>query len=81
MQSLKQSVVDKVLGLGSNESVNRGFLDLFNAMVNESNIDGAPAKTVIIPMYDASCALEADDWAPEIHLVIRKVESVEKEKT
>lgn len=76
---LKAAVVDKVLGLGQSESIKQGFLDLYRAMANEANIDGAPAKTVVLPLYDASCALEPGDWAPEIHLVIRKVESVEQE--
>lgn len=73
---LKPDVEDKVMGLGKGEAVNRGFLDVFRAMANEANFDGAPSKTMILPMYDDSSALQPGDWAPEIHLVIRKVEAV-----
>jgi len=79
---LQQSVEDRVMQLGHGEAVNRGFLDLYRAMANEANLDGSPAKTMILPLYDAACALQPGDWAPELHFVIRKVESVaEPEET
>ena len=71
----------KVLALGKGEAVNRGFLDIFRAMANEANIDGSPSKTMILPMYDASSGLQPGDWAPELHFVIRKVESIGEQET
>ena len=73
---LPKDVEDKTLALGQGEAVNRGFLDIFRAMANEGDIDGSPAKTMILPMYDAQSGLQPGDWAAELHLVVRKVESV-----
>lgn len=73
---LPDDVQQKIMGLGRGEAVNRGFLDLFTAMANEGDVDGSPAKTMILPMYDASSGLQPGDWAAELHFVIRKVESV-----
>lgn len=76
---LPADVERKVMALGRGEAVNRGFLDIYKAMANEANIDGSPAKTMILPMYDSASGLKPGDWAAELHFVIRKVESVEPE--
>lgn len=81
MSPLPADVEKKTLALGRGEAVNRGFLDIFRAMANEGNIDGSPAKTIILPMYDKDSGLKPGDWAAEIHFVIRKVESVGQEQT
>lgn len=74
---LPDDVQQKIMGLGRGEAVNRGFLDLFTAMANEGDIDGAPSKAMILPMYDASSGLQPGDWAPEIHFVLRRVEAAD----
>ena len=76
MNPLPDDVTKKVMALGRGEAVNRGFLDIYRAMANEANIDGSPAKTMILPMYDKDSGLKPGDWAAELHFVIRKVESV-----
>lgn len=81
MSPLPDDVTKKIMALGRGEAINRGFLDLFRAIANEANIDGSPAKTMILPMYDRDSGLKPGDWAAEIHFVIRKVESVGQEQT
>lgn len=68
---------DKIWTLGDNESVRRGFIDLFNALSNDAEIQGLPSATLILPFYDETSGLQPGDWAPEIHLVLRRVESVD----
>ena len=76
---LPLDVERKIMALGRGEAVNRGFLDLYRVMANEAVLDGSPAKTMILPMYDKDSGLKPGDWAAELHFVIRKVESVEPE--
>lgn len=64
---------EKILGLGRGEAINRGFLDIFNALVNEADIDGSPSKTMIMGFYDKDSNLQPGDWAAELHFTIRKV--------
>jgi len=73
---LPSSVEDRVMNLGKGEAVNRGFLDIFRALVTEADFDHSPIKTMILGMYDKDCNLQPGDWAAELHFVIRKVESV-----
>lgn len=77
---LPDDVQKKIMGLGRGEAVNRGFLDIYRAMANEANIDGSPAKTMILPMYDKDSGLKPGDWAAELHFVIRKVEGLGDEE-
>jgi hypothetical protein len=74
--SLHPDVEKKILGLGSGEAVNRGFLDLFKAVVNDCIQQNLPNGTCIMPFYDEDSGLEPGDWAAEIHFVVRQVESV-----
>lgn len=76
--SLPVDVENKIMNLGKGQAVNRGFLDIYKALVNESDMDGAPAKTLVFPFYDRNSKLKPGDWAAELHFVIRKVESVDE---
>lgn len=78
---LPTDVEQKIMNLGRGEAINRGFLDIFNAMVNESDIDLSPSKTMVLPLYDASSNLQSGDWAAELHFVVRKVGHVEEKTT
>lgn len=58
-----------------------GFVDqivnLFNQMVGHAEENELPAVTVSLPLYSRESGLVEGDWAPEIHLVGRKVIGVE----
>lgn len=77
--SLHPSCEEKILALGSGQQINRGFLDLFKAVVNDAEAQGLPSGTLVIPYYDENSNLQPDDWAAELHFVVRKVESVNEE--
>lgn len=74
---------NKIRTLGESESIRQGLLDLFKAMVKESEIEEEqlgetfPHKSLAWLMYEDG-DLEPGDWAAELHLVIRKVETVEQ---
>ncbi|MCI0564662.1 MAG: hypothetical protein MN733_39850 [Nitrososphaera sp.] len=78
---LPADVEKKIMNLGKGEAVNRGFLDLYKAMANEANYDGAPSKTIILPMYDSESGLKPGDWACELHFVIRRVDDGQEQTT
>lgn len=64
---------DRVMRLGDGESLRRGLLDLFNAASNDAEIQNLPSATLAIQLYDQECNLQPGDWAPELHIVVRKV--------
>lgn len=55
------------------------LLDMFEAMADEAALDGSPAKTLVLPLYDAQSGLQPGDLAAELHFVIRKVDHVIEE--
>lgn len=63
-----------IMRLGDNDEIRKGFIELFEAFSNEPMNQELPAVTYILPCYDESCELQPGDWAPQIHLVLRKVE-------
>ena len=68
-----------IMGLGDNASIRRGFVELFSAISDDASIRGLPNVTRILPCYDEHSGLQPGDWAPEIHLVLRKVEHVDSD--
>lgn len=68
----------KVLSIGEGESLRRGFLDIFRATINDCLQQDLPSGTLIIPFYDGDSNLKPGDWAAELHLVVRQVESVDE---
>ncbi len=66
-----------IWGLGDNSSIRQAFIELFDAISDDAMIRELPAVTHILPCYDENSGLQPGDWAPEIHLVLRKVEDVE----
>lgn len=68
-----------IMKFGDNESIRRGLIDLFNAASNEAQTKGLPASTLVIPFYDNN--LKPGDWAPELHIVVRKVVDHEEQST
>jgi len=74
-----EACVDKIMALGDNESLRQGFRDIFIAVSNDAETQDLPSATLVVPLYDEACNLQPGDWAPEIHLVIRKIDHVEAE--
>lgn len=68
---------NRILEMGGEGPVRQAFLNLFNAMSDSSDLDNLPSATLVIPFYDEACNLQPGDWAPEIHLLVRKVDHVE----
>ena len=66
-----------IWGLGDNASIRQAFVELFTAFSDDAAIRGIPSVTHILPCYDENSGLQPGDWAPEIHLVLRKVEDVD----
>jgi len=75
--SLHPSCEEKIMGLGNNESIRRSFVDLFRAVTNNAIVLGVPNATEVLLLYDEDSNLQPGDWAAEIHLVVRQVESVD----
>lgn len=74
---IRQECKDFIWGLGANESIRQGFIELFVAFSDDAAVRGLPAVTHVLPCYDENSGLQPGDWAPEIHLVLRKVEHVD----
>ena len=74
--SLHADCEKKILALGESESIRRGLLDMFQAVAKDTEIQRLPSGTCIIPFYDAESGLQPGDYAAEMHLVVRQVESV-----
>ncbi len=51
----------------------QAIADLLNAVASEAAATGSPASTLVIPCYEAG-DLVAGEYAPEVHIVCRKVE-------
>lgn len=66
----------KINAFGGNESIKRGLLDLFKAVSNDAIQSGLPSGTLVMCFYDEDSNLQPGDWAAELHIVARKVESV-----
>jgi hypothetical protein len=63
-----------IMNLGTDPEVRVGFINLFDAFSEDPNIQDLPAVSYVLPCYDESCGLQPGDWAPQIHLVLRKVD-------
>ena len=72
-----EACADKIMALGDNDSLRQGFRDIFIAVSNDAEAQDLPSATLVIPLYDEACNLQPGDWAPEIHLVVRKVDHVD----
>lgn len=77
--SLHPDVEKKIMALGESESLRRGFLDIFRATAKDAEIQNLPSGTLMIPFYDAESGLQPGDWAAELHLVVRQVESINED--
>lgn len=68
---------DYIKSLGNNSSIRQSFLDLFDALAQESGFRELSANSITIPCFDMDNPPDLDDgdWVPEIHLVIRKVDN------
>ena len=62
----------KILDLGQGEAVNRGFLDLFRAVMNDSEAQNLASGTLVLPFYDENTNFKPGEWAAELHFVTRK---------
>ena len=62
-----------IMNLGEDKEVRQGFIELFEAFSADPAAQELPAITYVLPCYDENTKFEAGDWAPEIHLVLRKV--------
>lgn len=62
-----------IMNLGQDQEVRRGFIELFEAFSNEPGAHELPAITYVLPCYDENTEFQPGDWAPEIHLVLRKI--------
>ncbi|MHC4121591.1 MAG: hypothetical protein ACYSWO_29310, partial [Planctomycetota bacterium] len=60
-------------GFEGDKEVRRGLIDIFQAISEDPAIEHLPGVTHILPCYDENSGLVAGDWAPELHLVLRKV--------
>ena len=70
---LHSDCVKKILALGEGEAINRGFLDLFKAVVNDSIATNLPNGTLVVPFYDENTDFKPGDWAAELNFVVRKI--------
>ena len=66
----------KILNMGEKGKLREAFLSMFRQMAVAADEAEAPASTVILRLYDDDSDLKPGDWAPELHLVIRKVDRV-----
>lgn len=76
---IRKECVEKILSLGENQPIRKAFLQMFEQMAKEADKNGDPASTVILQLYDEDSKLQPGDWAPELYLVLRKVEDVKTE--
>lgn len=53
----------------------RAVADLLTAVASEAKACNLPSSTLVIPCYEAG-DLQPGDYAPEIHIVCRKVAGV-----
>jgi len=77
-------IEERVMNLGDNENLRRGFLDIFRALAVECEMDeqsgiNVPTRSLNMPMYKDG-DLQPGDWAADLFFVIRKVEYEEAEK-
>ncbi len=70
---LHPDCVKKIIDLGQGEAINRGFLDLFNAVMNDSEAKSLPNGTLVVPFYDENTNFQPGEWAAELHFVARKM--------
>jgi hypothetical protein len=70
---LNSDCVEKIMGIGQGEAVNQGFLDIFNAIVEEINLKDLPSGTMIVPMYGKDSNPQPGDHMAELHFVIRRI--------
>lgn len=73
--SIPEPCRDYIKAFGNNSSIRQSFLELFDALAQESGFRGLPANSITVPCFDMDNPpdLNDGDWVPEIHLVIRKV--------
>jgi len=76
---IPQKCTDKVLAMGGNDNIRRAFSEMFTAISDEGEMQQLPSATLVIPFYDEACNLQPGDWAPEVHLVVRKIDNVKTE--
>ena len=79
--SLHPSCEDRIMKLGNNESIKKGFVDLFRAVSNEAVLKKVPSATFVQLLYDEDSNLQPGDWAAELHFVVRQVESVNDQES
>lgn len=77
---LHSDCVKKILALGEGEAVNIGFLSLFEAVVNDSDIQELPSGTLVLPFYDEDTNFQPGEWAAELHFVARKMGEIDETK-
>lgn len=70
-----------IMGLGNDKEVRQGFVELFEAFSEDPAVQELPATTYVLPCYDENSGLQPGDFAPEIHLVLRKVTDDNQERT
>lgn len=50
------------------------LLGLFTATINDAEEQKLPSATLAIPLFDENSGLQSGDWAPELHIVVRRIE-------
>lgn len=49
-----------------------GLLEFYENIAADAEVQNLPASTLVIPLFEEG-DLSPDEWAPELHLVVRKV--------
>jgi hypothetical protein len=76
--SIHEDCKKKIQAFGGNESIKQGLLDLFEAVSNDAEAQGLPSGALVMCLYDEDSNLQPGDWAAELHIVARKVETIDE---